>query len=125
MKKYELLVGNVGSVLITDDSKEAEDLYDEYVTLSKDHAGRAAGEPVTLFRDGEPWREYHGDSQDDKIRAHLAINSLAESALARAAFNGVLEYLHFGTSSRDIVERLVEVAKLNGMSELIKQLKED
>lgn len=49
MKRYEVIVGNIGSVLQTNDYKEAKATYKEYVQQSKENYGRAAGEVVTLF----------------------------------------------------------------------------
>lgn len=49
MKRYEVIVGNIGNVLQTNSYKEAKDTYNEYVQQSKENYGRAAGETVTLF----------------------------------------------------------------------------
>lgn len=66
MDKYELIVGNIGTVYTGDDRAEADRLFDHYVAQSKSERGRAGGEDVTLFEDGEPIREHTGSlSQND------------------------------------------------------------
>lgn len=58
---YEVVVGGVGQVYNGRDLTEAERMYDHYANLSQTKAGgRAYGEDVTLFRDGEPFLEYEG-----------------------------------------------------------------
>lgn len=55
---YEVVVGNVGTVHRSAKGREAELDFEAWVEVSKLEVGRAAGEPVTLFKDGEPVREY-------------------------------------------------------------------
>jgi hypothetical protein len=55
--KYEVVVGNVGILPYTS-KKLAEECYDTYVTLSKNGEGRAGGEPVTLFLNGDLIKEH-------------------------------------------------------------------
>ena len=62
---WTVLVGNVGSVVMTKDETEARDIFSDYVSFSESGAGRAAGEAVTLFRNSEPVREYLPNDQDD------------------------------------------------------------
>lgn len=59
MSQYEIIVGNVGTVCRTCNGTAAVKAYNEQVENSKAAFGRAAGEPVTMMRDGEPTREYH------------------------------------------------------------------
>jgi hypothetical protein len=59
---YEVLVGNVGTVLTTNSLRQAQGVYRDYVAASKAGVGRAAGEAVGLFCDGEPIREYESES---------------------------------------------------------------
>lgn len=58
--EWEIIVGNVGSVLTTRNARDGLSTYQDYVCLSKCDAGRASGEAVVLLKDGEPVREYHG-----------------------------------------------------------------
>lgn len=58
--KFEVVVGNIGSVYHGDLLREALLTFKVYKDQSKEGYGRAGGEQVTLFRDGEPWREYAG-----------------------------------------------------------------
>jgi hypothetical protein len=58
---YEVVVGNVGTVYEGKDCKEATDIYKDYVKISKRRHGRAGGEPITLFRNGDIEKEHYGD----------------------------------------------------------------
>jgi hypothetical protein len=58
---YEVCVGNVGNMTYTS-KKLAEDCYTTYVKLSKQNISRAAGETVTLFKNGEIIKEHIGDN---------------------------------------------------------------
>lgn len=60
MKRYQVVVGNVGHVCDTDQGFNAWTEYRQWVRASKENKGtRAYGEPVTLFRDGEIHAEYY------------------------------------------------------------------
>ena len=50
---YAVCVGNVGMVLETNQRSAAIRCFQDYVILSDDQFGRASGEDVTLFGDGE------------------------------------------------------------------------
>lgn len=56
--KYKVIVGNIGTVLDTDNFKEATSTYKRYCQISDANHGRVSNEPVTLFKNDEPWREY-------------------------------------------------------------------
>jgi hypothetical protein len=59
MSKYQVIVGNVGTVYDGDDKEQALRDYRECVSISKDsEVGRMAGEQVTLFEDGEILKEH-------------------------------------------------------------------
>lgn len=55
--KYEVIVGNVGTMTYTA-LRLARQCYTTYVTLSQQSEGRASGEAVTLFKDGEIIAEF-------------------------------------------------------------------
>lgn len=62
---YEVVVGNVGTVYRGRSTKKAMKIFAEYVEIAKlgapdGHAGRASGEDVTLFRDGDVYKEHVG-----------------------------------------------------------------
>jgi hypothetical protein len=59
--KFELHVGNIGRCVASEDKLEAEAAFYEYAMLSERGIGRAAGESVTLFCDGEPILDHAGD----------------------------------------------------------------
>jgi hypothetical protein len=65
--KYQVIVGNIGTVYDDDDDQEALSIYIEYVKMSKDGYGRAGGEDVTLFEFGEPIEEHFGDIEDSDV----------------------------------------------------------
>ena len=56
--EWMVTVGNVGTVYNGGSKLKAEKTYKEYVDISKSNHGRAGGEEVTLWRDGEPVKEY-------------------------------------------------------------------
>lgn len=60
MSKLEIVVGNVGTVLSTTDTKEASDIYRHYCDASDRGDGRMARESVTMMCDGEPTLEHVG-----------------------------------------------------------------
>jgi hypothetical protein len=64
-KQYSVIVGNVGTVLDTTNRNEAIKTYGEYKRISIAGVGRAGGEDVCLFCDGEPLYEHHGSFQYD------------------------------------------------------------
>lgn len=55
---YSLIVGNIGEILRTCNGFDAMREYRRAIADSRAPHGRASCEPVTLMRDGEPWREY-------------------------------------------------------------------
>ena len=57
--KHEVVVGNIGTVY-TGNYAEAEKAFREYRHQSVKRYGRAAGENVIWFRDGEIYKEYVG-----------------------------------------------------------------
>ena len=70
-KLHSVVVGNIGTVYAGDSFSAAKWHYSEYVVQSKDNYGRAAGEDVTWFTDGEIHKEYIGsialaEDEEDK-----------------------------------------------------------
>ena len=59
--KYEVYVGNIGTVLRTNSRKDAQYAFDTYVEASKSGSGRAAFEPVALLENGEMIKDYEGE----------------------------------------------------------------
>jgi hypothetical protein len=53
MKKYQVIVGNIGTVIDTNQLKEAIKIYSIYKNQSKGGYGRAGNERVTMMKDGE------------------------------------------------------------------------
>jgi hypothetical protein len=56
-KTYAVLVGNIG-LIPAKNLIEARMIYGTYKRQSIEGVGRAAGEPVTIFEDGEPLPQY-------------------------------------------------------------------
>ena len=63
--KYQVIVGNLGTVLDTNNGAEAQREYGQWRRKSKANEGRTGGESVFLMRDGEIWREYSVENQDE------------------------------------------------------------
>ena len=55
--RFQVLVGNIGSVYIGNDKGLAVSTFREYADQSKNNYGRAAGESVTLFDRDEITKE--------------------------------------------------------------------
>ncbi len=49
MKKYSVIVSNIGTTLSTNDLSKAIEEYNTYVEISKEKHGTVSGESVTLF----------------------------------------------------------------------------
>ena len=64
MDRFQVLVGNIGQVYAGDDWREATRIYGEYKRQSENEFGRAAGEDVTLMRDGAPHWEHIGSASE-------------------------------------------------------------
>lgn len=60
MKPFQIVVGNVGHVWEGSNYMQARAHYNAWIKQSKADCGRAAGEPVTLFHNGEIRAEYFG-----------------------------------------------------------------
>ncbi len=60
MKKYNIVIGNVGTIE-EDDKKAALVIFHNYIKMSKDSTGRVSGKPVTIFEDQDILDEYIPD----------------------------------------------------------------
>lgn len=58
MKAFQVVVGNLGQVYDGSNYMQARAVYAEYVRQSGAGIGRAAGEPVTMFHNGDIRCEY-------------------------------------------------------------------
>jgi hypothetical protein len=63
--RYEVVVGNVGTITETTDFAHAITTYRKYLVMSIGGYGRVSNEQVTLLIDGEPELEYHPPGDDD------------------------------------------------------------
>lgn len=59
VQRYEVLVGNVGTVHSGTDLRAARREYQAYVAGSETYRGRGGGEPVTMLRDGRIYCEFN------------------------------------------------------------------
>lgn len=65
MSNYSVVVSNVGTVADNMNNPIlARKEYGEWVKAAKAPHGRASGENVTLFKDGEPVIEHYGTSEE-------------------------------------------------------------
>ncbi len=64
MDRFQVIVGNIGTVYSGDDYEVARAKYESYVTDSREGYGRAGGEDVVLMADDEIEREHHGRLRD-------------------------------------------------------------
>jgi hypothetical protein len=71
---YEVYVGNIGSVYLGANKREAEKKYRFYVKDSKTGLGRSGSEPVTLMCDGEIAKQYQPNRpEQDKPKVTLRL----------------------------------------------------
>lgn len=61
-RRYEVIVGNVGTVYDGTGKTIAKTAYLRYVKVSLSGAGRAGGEGVVLMEDGEIIAEHYGEN---------------------------------------------------------------
>jgi hypothetical protein len=64
MAIYAVIVGNIGTVLITGVEQDARTTYSTYVEQSKTEVGRAGGEDVTLIKDDDILQEFVGSRSE-------------------------------------------------------------
>jgi hypothetical protein len=67
MNRYEVIVGNIGTVYDGSNKKEAVRTYNIYVRQSKANYGRASGEDVYLMLNGDIDREHHGNEENNDV----------------------------------------------------------
>ncbi|MCP3678553.1 MAG: hypothetical protein GY721_13515 [Deltaproteobacteria bacterium] len=65
MFKYQVIVGNVGTVYDGDGYHESLEIYSHYKKASKSGVGRASGEDVALVVDGDIRFETLGSNYHD------------------------------------------------------------
>ena len=70
--KYQVVVGNIGTVYDGPLLKEAMENYRHYREQSESLGGRAGGEDVTLFEDGDIKWEFTGQNTLDDAAAEMA-----------------------------------------------------
>lgn len=63
--KFEVVVGNIGTVYVGKDGKMADKKFNLYTVYSKENLGRAAGEDVTLMNNGEIAKKYLAPRRED------------------------------------------------------------
>lgn len=63
--KYTVVVGNIGTVYSGNSARTARKTFNEYIDQSINRYGRASGEPVYLFSDGELDEEYEPSQQEE------------------------------------------------------------
>jgi hypothetical protein len=64
--KYQVIVGNIGTVYDGDDKEKAYKDYRDYVRISQENNdGRATGEQVHFIQDGEPIMEYFPEREQE------------------------------------------------------------
>lgn len=78
---YQVVVGNIGTVLETEDKAEALRAYSLYTARSLLGTGRAAYEPVTILAD------------DNVVREHTPSHPTATDVLAAVEYIGHVDWL--------------------------------
>ena len=68
MSYFEVIVSNVGRVFEGWRENDARKCFNEYARISKANYGRAGGESVGLYCDGDIVKEYIGELQREEMR---------------------------------------------------------
>lgn len=97
MSKYQVIVGNIGTVYDGGDLNKAMENYKSYVAMSKLPAGRASGEDVTLMDNGEPTREYSPNSAQNEPSVEEVIIDFVRKGPVHQAL--VMQAIHLHTTS--------------------------
>ena len=63
--RFQVVVGNLGTVYDGHDEETAYESFGEYCGLSSDDYGRCGGETVTLMCDGEVVEEFDPSDRED------------------------------------------------------------
>lgn len=64
--QWETIIGNIGTIYSGTNGFQAIKEYNQGIRLSKGNCSRASGEPVTLLKNGEIYKEYLGTlTQED------------------------------------------------------------
>ena len=63
--KFQVVVGNLGTMYDGNDELTARECFEEYATLSYSGVGRVGNESVTLMCDGEPVEEFNPSERED------------------------------------------------------------
>lgn len=98
MGKYQVIVENVGTVYDGDDDKEAKMQYKECIAISDGEYGRAAGETVAMFEEGEIVVEYEGRRSKERTAAEAlqeALNLLLDHGLSDVAAAEIKQIIEF------------------------------
>ncbi len=64
---YSVIVGNIGMVHEGNNEAAAVAVFNHYVRQSKSGHGRAGGEEVVMWENGEPTREYFPPGEEDAM----------------------------------------------------------
>jgi hypothetical protein len=67
MTAYEVICGNIGAVYSGTNGFEANKTFQTYAGQSKSNYGRAAGENVTMLKDGEISKEFIGTLDQNEL----------------------------------------------------------
>lgn len=123
MANYDVIVGNVGTVYSGSDEAEARSKFDSYVGVSR---GRAAGEDVTLMRDGESIAEYVGlNARVERAEEELAgLKSFAEGA-RRVRDNPDEDSERRSAANKEYRELLPRISDLESAIELGKYVRDN
>jgi hypothetical protein len=86
-EQWEVIVSNVGTVFSAPNGEDAKLCFEEYKDMSDNNVGRAAGENVTLFRDGEVVSEKVGRLHQDEGACPITLFE----ALSKPSFRALTE----------------------------------
>ena len=129
--KYEVTVGNVGNVHTGSNKQSAKVVFLEYVRVSNSGVGSAGGEDVTLWKDGEPIREFWADTDMDKLDRWIRRHPRDAMTIARRAVielyttqeGRVLHEDDDFPSGADYISYMTGVFAVTGVADVIEKLR--
>jgi hypothetical protein len=67
--QWEVIAGNVGTIYNGRSKRDALNMFRTYCRKSRISEGKVAGEDVTVFKDGEIFREYRGHYTEEEYKS--------------------------------------------------------
>ncbi len=128
MGKFQVVVGNVGIVYDGDNDEKAEEIFEEYIEISKSGASRAGDEPVTLMEDNDIVDEYmppepsESEGEDNPVSRRGKVLAEAGAIRLRRGRGGIWVELVPGILDEEDIEELRSKPMASALYELFEYI---